>query len=477
MAVSKYLAIDLGAESGRVIVGIFDGQQIRLEEVHRFPNKQVKIFNGNYWNVLSLFEEIKKGLLLAVEKGYGDIESIGIDTWGVDFGLIDKNGQLLGMPHTYRDSRTDGIPEKVYEKISSDEIYGITGIQLMQINSLYQLYSLKLFNKELLNNCSKILFMPDLFNYLLTGVMKSEYTIASTSQMVNSKTRSFDEKIFSELGIPKNITAPIVEPGTVIGKLLPEIAKEVGLNEVDVIAVGCHDTASAVAAVPAEGKDWAYLSSGTWSLIGIETDEPVIELSLKNNFTNEGGVGGKTRFLHNTMGLWFIQALRKSWGGKGDTLTYEEITELASVAKEFAAVIEPDDKLFLNPEDMVEAIEKYCEQTNQDKPKTKGEFARVVLESLALKYKMILEKIENVSNKKIEKLHIVGGGSQNELLNQLTANAAKKKVLAGPVEATALGNVIVQAIAKNKIESLNKAREIVSNSFPLKTYTPGGDFS
>ena len=384
MAISKYLAIDLGAESGRAIVGIFDGQKIKLEEVHRFPNKQVKIFAGSYWNVFSLFEEIKKGLSLAVEKGHGDIESIGIDTWGVDFGLLDKEGKLLEMPHTYRDNRTDGMPEKVYEKISSDEIYGITGIQLMQINSIYQLYSLKLSNEELLNSCDKILFMPDLFNYLLTGEMKSEYTIASTSQMLNPKTRAFDERIFSELGVSINITAPIIEPGTVIGKLLPEIAKETGLNNVDVIAVGCHDTASAVAAVPAEGNDWAYLSSGTWSLIGIETEKPVIDLSLKNNFTNEGGVGGKTRFLHNTMGLWFIQELKKNWNRKEETLTYEEITKLASEAEEFVAVIEPDDKLFLNPKDMVEAIEKYCEKTKQGIPKTKGEFARVVLESLEI---------------------------------------------------------------------------------------------
>lgn len=472
MVVSKYLAVDLGASSGRVIVGIFDGQIVKLEEVHRFPNKQNKVFNNSYWNVLSLFEEIKKGLALAVKKGHGDIGSIGIDTWGVDFGLIDKEGKLMGMTHTYRDLRTDGIPEKVFEKISSDEIYSITGIQLMQINSLYQIYSLKLSNEELMNCCSKILFMPDLFNYLLTGQMKSEYTIASTSQMINPRTRLFDEKIFSSLDIPKDITAPIVEPGTVIGKLLPEIANEVGLNCIDVVAVGCHDTASAVAAVPAEGDNWAFLSSGTWSLVGIETDEPVIDLSLKNRFTNEGGVGGKTRFLHNTMGLWFIQELRKSWSKKGENLSFEEINILASEATEFVAVIDPDDKLFLNPEDLISAIEKYCEYTNQTIPKTKGEFARVVLESLAVKYKMILERIEYVSKKKIEKIHIVGGGCQDELLNQLTANATGKKVFAGPVEATALGNVLVQAIAKEKIESLEQARNIVSNSFPLKTYMP-----
>lgn len=472
MAVSKFLAIDLGASSGRVIVGILENGKISLEEVHRFPNGQVHLFNSSYWNVFSLFEEIKKGLALASEKGHSDIESIGIDTWGVDFGLIGKNGQLLEMPHTYRDLRTDGITEKVFEKISNDEVYGITGIQLMQINSLYQLYSLKLHNQPLLDLCDKLLFMPDIFSYFLTGEKKSEYTIASTSQMLNTKTKTFDEKIFSTLGLSQSICAPIVMPGTVIGKLLPEIAKETGLKEIDVVAVGCHDTASAVAAVPAVGNNWAYLSSGTWSLIGIETEEPVIDLSLQNSFTNEGGVGGKIRFLNNTMGLWFIQEIKKSWERNGENLSFDEITKSASLAKEFVAVIDPDDKLFMNPPDMVEAIKEFCLKTNQDKPQTKGEFARVVLESLALKYKTILEKIEKLSNKKIEKLHIVGGGTQNELLNQLTANATGKQVAAGPIEATALGNIMVQAIAKGKIESLQKGREIIAKSFPVKIFEP-----
>jgi rhamnulokinase len=472
MSISEFLAVDLGAESGRVIVGILEDEKISIKEIHRFPNIQINKDGSLFWNVPYLFKEIKRGLALAVTKGYNKIESIGIDTWGVDFGLIGKNNQLLELPHTYRDKRTEGIPERVFEKISTDEIYKKTGNQLMQINSLYQLYSIKLFKESILNECDKLLFMPDLFNFLLTGVKKSEYTISSTSQLLNAKTKEFDETIFSSLGLPIIIMASVIQPGTLIGKMLPEIAAEIGLNNVDVVAVASHDTASAVVAIPSQGNSWAYLSSGTWSLLGIENDEPLIDVNLQNDFTNEGGINNKIRFLHGTSGLWIIQEIKKSWERNGDNFSYEEIADMAAASNSFVSIIDSDDKLFINPPDMVEAIKQFCIKTNQKIPKTKGEFLRCVFESLALKYKTILEKIEKVSKKNIEELHIVGGGSQNELLNQLTADATGKQVLAGPVEATALGNILVQAITRGKIESLEKARELVSLSFPQKIYEP-----
>jgi rhamnulokinase len=472
MAISKFLAVDLGAESGRVIVGILKEDRIYVEEVHRFPNQQIHKDNNCYWDVPFLFKEIRKGISTAVEKGHNDIESLGIDTWGVDFGLIGKNGELLGLPHTYRDNRTIGIPEKVFNIISSDDIYRKTGIQIMQINSLYQLYSIKLNKETLLNKCDKLLFTPDLFNYFLTGEKKCEYTIASTSQMLDIETKTFDEFIFSKLELPIDIMPPVVKPGTIVGSLLPEISKETMIGPIDIVAVGCHDTASAVAAVPAAGNDWAFLSSGTWSLLGIEIDEPIIEPSLKNNFTNEGGIYDKIRFISNTTGLWFLQEIKKSWERSGEEYSYDEIMQMAGPADEFICNINPDDHAFINPADMVEAIRDYCVRTNQEFPKTKGALARSVLESLALRYKSIIDKIEKISGRKINKLHIVGGGSQNELLNQLTADATGKEVIAGPVEATALGNIIVQAIARGKIDSLEKARKIISLSFSQKFYEP-----
>lgn len=471
MSFSKFLAFDLGAESGRAIIGLIEGEKISLEEVHRFPNRQIHNESGNYWNLRYLFDEIKRGLSLAVSKGYGNIESIGIDTWGVDFGMLGRDGKLLEMPHTYRDDRTNGMPEKVFEKISPEEIYNRTGIQFMQINSIYQLYSVKLTNKSMLERCDKILFMPDLFNYLLTGEKKSEYTISSTSQLLNARTKTFDEKIFSDLDFPLEIMAPVVLPGTVIGKLLPEISKETGLGEVEIVAVGCHDTASAVAAVPAKGNNWVYLSSGTWSLLGLENDEPLIDFRFKD-FTNEGGVNGKIRFLQNISGLWILQEIKRSWEKNGEFCSYEEITDMAANSEAFVSIIDPDDDLFISPPDMIEAINQYCIKTDQRIPRTKGEYARSILESLALKYKFVLKEIKKVSKRKINMLHIVGGGSRNEILNQLTADAAGIQVIAGPVEATALGNIIVQAIAKGKIESYEKAREMISSSFPLKLYKP-----
>lgn len=471
MSSSKYIAFDFGAESGRAIVGTLENEKISIEEVHRFSNKQITIFHNSYWNVFNLFEELKTGLKTAVEKGHTGIESLGVDTWGVDFGILDKDGKLLELPHSYRDPRTEGMMPKVFLKIPREEIYKRTGIQFMEINSLYQLFAIKKMKDHKLKRGRRLLFMPDILNYFLTGKTVNEYTISSTSQFLNVHEKQFDKEILSKLNLPIEILGPIVMPGEIIGRILPEITAETGV-EADVIAVGCHDTASAVAAVPAEGENWAYISSGTWSLIGIENDKPIIIQKYQNDFTNEGGIGGKIRFLRNTMGMWLIQRLKKVWESGGSTSGYVEISKLASEAEPFKCFINPDSKLFMNPHDMEKAIDEFCAKTNQQKPSNRGEYARTVYESLALKYKLILQMIESASGRKIDKLHIVGGGAQNELLNQLTADAAGIPVLAGPVEATALGNIMVQAIAKGRVKSIQHAREIIKNSFEIKTYLP-----
>ncbi len=473
MPPSKFLALDLGAESGRAFVGVLDGDRISLEEVHRFPNIPIEVSGHLHWDVARMFQQLKKALRLAVEKGHGDIASIGVDTWGVDFGLIRKSDKNISPPFTYRDSRTNGIMEKVFAKMSRKEIYNRTGVQLMQINSLFQLYSAMKGQESSLDDFESLLFMPDLFNYLLTGKQVSEYTIASTSQLLDANCRRFDEAIFSALGFPSRLMRPIVMPGTVIGKLLPAISSEVGLKDVDVIAVGSHDTASAVAAIPASGTNWAYLSSGTWSLIGIESDKPIInEESFANNFTNEGGVGGKITFLQNITGMWLLQEVMRRWKSVGRHYTYEELLAEASEAQEFKCVFDPADEIFLNPPDMYQAIVSFCQNTHQSCPQTTGELVRSIFESLAFKYKSALERLAKMTGRKIERLHVVGGGSQNDMLNRFTADAAGIPVIAGPVEATVVGNALVQAMALGQVSSLELARKIIGNSFQLKEYLP-----
>lgn len=474
MSASKFLAVDFGAETGRAIVGILEEDRISLEEVHRFPNVQTRIDGHLHWDIHYLFAELKKGLSLAVQKGHGDIESIGIDTWGVDFGLIDRKGEVIGSPFAYRDSRTNGMMERAFDMIPREEIYSSTGIQFMQINTLFQLYNVALNDTQTLDNCDTLLFMPDLFNYFLTGKKVSEYTIASTSQLLNARTQRWDETLFSKLGLPIHIMAPIVHPCTIIGKLRREIADEVGLNKgVDIIAVGCHDTASAVAAVPSSGNDWAFLSSGTWSLLGVESDQPLInEESLRYNFTNEGGIGASFRFLRNVMGLWLLQETRRSWQKQGKSYSYATLATMAATSPPFRSIINPDDDSFLNPPDMPQAIQAFCKRTGQLVPEREGEFVRCIFESLAFKFKIVLERICSITKRNIRTLHVVGGGSHSDLLNQCTADACGICVSAGPVEATALGNVLVQAIAKGKVQSLQKGREIVARSFPLKSYQP-----
>lgn len=473
MSGKNFLAFDFGAESGRAILGSLSDKKIRLEEIHRFSNHQIKLFGHIHWDILMLFNELKKGLNASVERKGEGLMGIGVDTWGVDFGLVGRDNQLLGFPFGYRDPRTNDIMEKAFKLMPREEFYSITGIQFMQFNSVFQLLHMKITKHPLLDVAEDLLFMPDLFNFLMTGNKMSEYTICSTSQLLNAKTRQWDEAIFNRLDLPKNLMTPIIQPGTVVGPLLPEILQETGISNVDVIAPACHDTASAVVAVPAKSKYWAYLSSGTWSLLGVETEEPIVtKASLNNNFTNEGGINQRNHFLKNVMGMWLIEECRRCWQRENKPVDYGHLLHLADEARPFKAVVDPDDSTFLHPRDMAAAITEFCLRTNQPAPETQGEFVRTILESLALKYRFTVEKINSMRGVPVDTLHIVGGGSQNEMLNQFTANATGLTVVAGPIEATALGNVIVQAVAKNVLDSIWDGRELVARSFQLKTFEP-----
>lgn len=473
MALLKFIAVDLGAESGRTMLGFLDKDSMRLEEMHRFPNPQVKLFGRLYWDVLYLFNELKKGLALTARQGHRDLAGIGVDTWGVDFGLVGRDNQLLGFPYAYRDSGSEGMMEKAFERVPREEIYNITGIQFMQFNSLFRLLSMAESEHPLLHAAEKLLFMPDLVNFLLTGEKVSEYTIASTSQMLTARTGQWAADLLEKIGLPGHILPPIIQPGTAVGSLLPDITREAGISPVEVIAPACHDTASAVAAVPAAGKNWAYLSSGTWSLIGVENDSPIINReSLDNNFTNEGGVNGSIRFLRNAMGLWLLQGCRRKWQSEGANLDYAELVGLAENAPACKCFVDPDDSSFLNPPDMPAAIADFCRRSGQNVPASRGEFVRCVLESLAFKYRFLIDKINAMRSQPVEILHIVGGGSRNGLLNRFTANAAGIPVTAGPAEATAIGNVLVQALARRELDSIAAGRQLVAASFPLQTYEP-----
>ncbi len=475
MPSDKFLAYDFGAESGRAILGKLDGKKIRLEEIHRFPNRQIRVSGHIHWDITYLFDELKRGLTVAAQKGYTDLSGLGVDTWGVDFGLVGKDNQILENPYAYRDRRTEGMMETAFQRMPREEMYARTGIQFLQFNSVFQLLSVVESKSSLVEDIETLLFMPDLFNFLLTGQKKSEYTIASTSQLLDAKKRDWESVIFEKLGLPIHIMAPVIQPGTLIGPLSPEIAQETGLLSVDVIVPACHDTASAVAAVPAQSDNWAYLSSGTWSCFGIEVDEPIInEASMMNNFTNEGGAGGKIRFLRNTMGLWLIQGCLKKWEQEGESLNYDEMANLALASQEFRSVINPDDPTFLNPADMPAAISEFCRKTGQPVPEKKGEYVRCILESLALKYRFLVDKINAIRPEPVEVLHIVGGGSQNEVLNQFSANATGLTVIAGPVEATAAGNIMIQAITRKMLDGIEDGRKAVARSFPLRSYTPEG---
>jgi len=470
----KFLAFDFGASSGRAMLATFDGEKITLEEKHRFSNDPVSINGDLHWDVLRLFHEIKQGILKCANSGDRDIDCIGIDTWGVDYGLLDKNGKLLGNPYHYRDTRTDGMYDVAFKLVPKEEIYNKTGIAFNWFNTVFQLLSAKLSNDTALKNADKLLFMPDLFNYFLTGEKKCEYTIASTSQMFDSKTHTWATDMLENLGIPTNLFADVVYPGEKIGVLKAELAEELGVEQIPVVAVASHDTGSAVASVPVEaGEDFVYISSGTWSLMGVELDEPMVtEDALNYNFTNEGGVNKTIRFLKNIMGLWLIQESRRQWDREGTLLSFDELEKQAKEATPFASLIDPDYHKFQTPGNMPKRIREYCEKTGQKVPETKGEIVRCIAESLAFKYRQVVEGMEDVTGKKYDVINIVGGGIKDKMICSFTANATGRKVSTGPVEATSIGNVIVQGIAMGAISDLNEGRKIVKNSFPIDVYEP-----
>ena len=465
-----YLAVDLGAESGRVVLGRFDGGRVSLEEVHRFANTPVRLPDGLHWNVLRILSEIKDGLAKAVREE--EIEGVGIDSWGVDFGLVDREGALVSNPYHHRDARTEGMMEEAFGLVSKEEIYRTTGIQFLPINTLYQLLATR--GSPLLEAAETMFLIPDLMNYWLTGEKACEYTNATTTQLLDLEAGGWSIDLLKRLDLPSGILAPIVQPSTELGPLLPEVAEEVGAGP-PVFAVASHDTASAVVAVPAEGEDFAYISSGTWSLVGVELPGPVAtEEGLRANFTNEGGFGGKTRLLKNVMGLWLLQECRRQWAREGHEYSYEELVRLAEDAPPAGPLVDPDHPAFLAPGDMASRIRSFCEETGQRSPEEPAAVARCVFESLALKYRHAVEQAENLAGRAIGTVNVVGGGSQNSLLCQLTADATRRPVLAGPVEATALGNLMVQAYARGHLASLEEMREAVRCSAEVQEYEPQG---
>lgn len=468
---NTYLAIDFGGGSGRIMAGSIVDGKLEIEEVHRFGNRQIKLGNHLYWDFLSLFQDMKNGLKLAAQKGY-NVKSIGIDTWGVDFGLIDNDGNLLGNPVCYRDSRTEGLPEEFFSKVDRKEHYAETGTQVININTLFQLYSMKKANSPQLAAADKLLFMPDLFSYFLTGTANNEYSIASTSELLDARKRDWSESLIEQIGLPRHLFGEIVMPGTKRGKLKKEIAEETGLGEVEVIAVGSHDTASAVFAVPSTQKSTAFLSSGTWSLLGTEVDEPILtEEARINGLTNEGSINGKIRLLQNITGLWFIQRLFAEWQSRGEATDYKEIID-AATASPVRSIIPVDDVRFTNPASMEKAIQEYCMEHGLHVPQSKGDFMRCVTESLAFRYKQGIEQMNRCIPSPITQLNIIGGGCQNELLNQLTANATGIPVMAGPVEATAIGNILIQVKAMGEVTAIEDLKGIIINSVQPKQYQP-----
>jgi rhamnulokinase len=468
----RFLAIDLGAETGRAMLGTLEGGRLTLEELHRFPNTPVRLPTGLYWDTLRLFHEIRHALLICGRERKLALDGIGIDTWGVDFGLLGADGALVDNPRHYRDPRTSGMLEKTFAIAPRQEIFADTGIQFMPINSLYQLHAMRLSGSPALITARKLLFMPDLFNYWLTGEMRAEVSIASTSQFYNPIKKQWSSELFRRLDLPERVLPELAPPGTRLGTLLPEIADASGLAyNVPVYATACHDTASAVAAVPAKGDGWCYISSGTWSLMGVELDAPIInDQSLALNFTNEVGAGNKIRLLKNIAGLWLLQECRRAWALEGRDYSYEELSKLAAAAPPAGTLIDPD--AFPEPGCMPERIAEYCRTHGSAAPNEPGGMTRLILDSLASTYRTVLGNLETLLSRPIDRIYIVGGGSRNQLLNQLAANATGRTVIAGPTEATAAGNILVQAMGAGAVSGLSEAREIVERSFPLQTYRP-----
>jgi rhamnulokinase len=469
----QFLAADLGAESGRVMRGGFDGDRLSLEEIHRFDSRAVRLPDGLHTNVLQIFSELQAGMAAAQRRGGGELAGVAVDTWGVDFALLDAQGALLGAPHHYRDRLSDGMLERALASVPREEIFERTGIGFMEINTLYQLLGLRCRASAALDAARSMLMMSDLFTYWLCGRRSNELPIATTSQCLDTRSRSWALDLVQKLGLPTRIFGEIVEPGTVVGELLPHVAEEAGIPRVPVIAAGGHDTALAMAAVPARGRDFAYLSSGTWSLLGTEIAEPSIDArGLAANVTNEGGVCGTTRFLKNLCGLWIVQECRRAWARQGGSDTYDDLVRMAAAAPPLRSLVDVDHPDFAKPADMPDRIRAWCGRTGQPVPEGKGEVVRCALDSLALKYRLVLDEIEGLLGRRLEPLHIVGGGTRNRLLCQLAADATGRAVEAGPVEATAAGSVVMQAMALGRVGSLAEGRDLVRRSFEVETFEP-----
>lgn len=467
----RVLAFDFGASSGRAIIGCFDGDKITLEEVHRFSNDPVSVGGTVYWDVLRLFYEIKQGIIKA--KIAGGFDSIGIDTWGVDFGLIDSEGKLMENPVHYRDARTVGLVDEAFKTMPKEKLYGITGIQFMELNTLFQLISLKKYRPWMLERADKMLFMPDLFGYMLTGKMCAEYSIASTSQLIDLDKRTWSKEILDAFGIKESVFAPLVQPGTVLGELSKEICEECGVDPVPVISVCGHDTQSAITSVPCEDGDFAFLSSGTWSLFGTELDKPIVnETSMNINITNEGGFDGSTGFLKNIIGLWLIQESRRQWKREGKEYSYADLEKLALAAEPFKCFIDPDAPEFVPHGNIPERVREFCRKTGQYVPETVGEIMRCIYESLAMKYRLTFEKLRECTERDYPVIHVIGGGTKDGLLCQMTANSCDRTVKAGPIEATVMGNVAVQLMSNGSVKNIGQARKIVAESSELKTFEP-----
>jgi rhamnulokinase len=468
-----FLAFDLGAESGRAVLGCLDSGRLKIKEIHRFPNGPIQEESSLHWDVARLWTEMKQSLAFTLREPKGNLVSLGVDTWGVDFALLDAEDSLISNPFNYRDRRTEGMVEAACAILPRDQIYSQTGIQIMPINSLFQLFSMVKSGRSQLEKARRFLNIPDLFNFWFSGIKASEFTITTTTQCYNPKTNQWALGMLKEMGIPTDIFGEIIQPGTVLGKLHADISNGVDTSKVNIVAIASHDTQSAIAAVPAMTDDFLYLSSGTWSLMGAEIEQPIINNdSFMNDLTNEGGYGGKFCFLKNIVGLWLLQECRRFWAKNGQYYSYDDLTHLAETATAFKAFVNPADPIFLSPGKMAERIQNFCKLNHQPVPETNGEIVRCILESLALEYRLVSDQISRLLKRELPVIHIIGGGSRNTLLNQFTASATGRTVIAGPVEATAIGNILVQAITVGEISNLGEGREIISASFENSIYEP-----
>jgi rhamnulokinase len=476
MTQTCFLGVDLGAESGRVIAGLFDGRQIRIEQVHRFPNGAVSVGNTLRWDVLRLWSEIQDGLAKAAATYGNRVVSVGVDTWGVDYVLLSRSGEMLGQPYHYRDSRTEGILAQAFSRVPKREIFGQTGLQFMEFNTLFQLLAFQKTNPDLLALADRLLMMPDFFHWCLSGSRVVERTNATTTQCFHPTTGQWAFDLIRKFGLPLDMFPEVVEPGTRLGRLRETIASRTGLSRIEVVAPATHDTGSAVAAVPTkktDSPDWAYISSGTWSLMGVEVPKAVLtDRALELNVTNEGGIDGTYRLLKNIMGLWLVQECKRAFERAGKNYSYAQLTSLAAEAQPLRSLVNPDARAFLKPDDMAVALREWCAGHGEPVPQSEGELIRCCLESLAFKYRMVLEWLEELTGTRIKTIHVVGGGCQNEALNQLAADACGRPVVAGPVEATGLGNLLVQARSLGELGSLAELREVVRASSAPVTFEP-----